>query len=80
MFSVLRFILVLLLLADNLLWWLWHNWRPEAGEMAEVLMMLSGNKLESHSVYSALCLCSSSGDIADMAVQRCCSALLASLP
>ncbi len=32
--------------ADNVLWWLWHNWGPSANEMATLLMMLAGNTFE----------------------------------
>ena len=32
--------------ADNVLWWLWHNWRPSAGEMAALLMKLAGDAFE----------------------------------
>ena len=32
--------------ADNVLWWLWHNWGPSANEMATLLLMLAGNTFE----------------------------------
>ncbi len=32
--------------AYNVLWWLWHNWGPTAGEMATLLMKLAGDTFE----------------------------------